>query len=360
MKKLFLSLVLFVALIGASSQITRADSETDIPLRTTPDLFEKGTYHVVRYVSDVPIKNMGLINNQLLVSFSDKEHAWFLNDRFVRVSGTDPAKALGYPSMQTAESFKGIPKKHACEKYKDAVSAVTINPDKFLCLSSTAGGDFTLRVLPAAKPVPVNIGFGKHPILENTRLSWIGYDGNLYIAYFHPSFFSEVVTAVKSKTNPTVFLVRNGMRYSIPSEAVFFTWFDSFASVSVLDAKKLAASPVQAKAGYKANTLIQFSDSPNIYVYQPANSPQLVYGKSVKILEDKPDRWILQDPKNAKKNIELLKRPERLRHIKTEADAQNTFGTTWTKRIVVLDAALKSTYTISDKAFSPKTDIVYE
>ena len=57
--------------------------------------------------------------------------------------------------------------------------------------------------------------------------------------------------------------------------------------------------------------------------------------------------------------MDLLKRPEVLRQI-TATDIENTFGPNWSKQILKLDASLKAKYKISDKAFVPNTDIVYE
>ncbi|OGL62904.1 hypothetical protein A3E97_03095 [Candidatus Uhrbacteria bacterium RIFCSPHIGHO2_12_FULL_47_12] len=352
-------LFLMVVLIGVSSRISRADDSTLPTIQLTPEISDRTSFHVSRYISNRPLQFLGLVNGNILASFSGTEHAWFFKNAFAPVNGADPAKALGYAIMQKADSFRVIPKKSPCEKYKDAISAVTISATKTLCLSSTAGGDFSLRLLPATKDKPISIGFGKQPILEKTRVSWIGYDGNLYIAYLHPRFFADEVTAVKAKTSPTVFFIRNNQRYSVPTEEVFYTWFDSFKPVLVQDVKKFAKYPVQAKAGYRANTLIQFGNDPEVYVYQPANDPNLAYGKDVKILTDKPEKWILQDPKNKKLTIELLKRPELLRHI-TAADVENTFGPSWNKQIIKLDVSLKAKYKISDKAFVPSTDIVYE
>lgn len=359
MKKSLLILLLIVVIIGISSRISRADDSLS-HISATPDIFDQGTFHLARYKSDVVIQKLGIINGNLLASFSASEHAWFFNNAFAPVNGSDPAKALGYPSMQTSDSLRSVPKKSPCEKFKDAISAVALTDKKTLCLSSSAGGDFTLRVLPSTKDKPIPIGFGKQPILEKTRVSWIGYDGHLYVAYLHPSLFAEEVTVHKTKTNPTVFLLRNGIRYSVPNEQTYYTWFDSFAPVTILTDKKLAAYPLQAKALYRPNTLIQFAGSPEVYVYQPANDPYLLYGKDTKIVEDRNDKWVLQDPKKKGATIDMQKRPALLRHITSESSAISTFGPSWNKHILVLNADLKKTFTISEKAFVSGTDIVYE
>ena len=283
MKKMFSMLLLILVLSGVSSRISSANDSSLTNIHLTPEVSDRTTFHVSRYISDRPLQFLGLVNGNILASFSGTEHAWFFKNAFAPVNGADPEKALGYTTMQKADSFRVIPKKSPCEKYKDAISAVTISTTKTLCLSSTPGGDFTLRLLPATKDKPIAIGFGKQPMLEKTRVSWIGYDGNLYIAYLHPNFFTDEVSAVKAKTSPTVFLIRNNQRYSVPTEEVFYTWFDSFTPVLVQDVKKFAKYPIQAKAGYRPNTLMQFGDETQVYVYQPANDPFVAHGKDVKI-----------------------------------------------------------------------------
>jgi len=360
MKKSFLILFLILGLIALSSKISLAENTASSHINSTPQIIDKGVFHLEKYKTDTPITALGFVNNRLLVSFSSTEHAWFFNNSFAPVNGNDPAKALGYPSMQTAESFLTVPKTSPCAKFKDAVSAVSITNTKNLCLSSSTGGDFTLHLLPAAKDKPIAIGYGKHPMLEKTRVTWVGYDGNLYIAHIHPSLFADDVTVLKEKTSPTVFLLRNGVRYSIPDEKTFYTWFDSFKSVSVIDAKKLASYPLIGKANIRANTVIQFSDAPDLYIFQSANDAYQVFGKDVKITEEKPDKWILPDPKNKKSTIELLKRPVLLRKISVQSDLMDTFGPTWTTHVLTLDPKLRSTFTISDKPFIPVQDILFE
>lgn len=360
MKKIFLILFFIIALIGISSNITLAEDAPISYINSTPTITDKGVFHLSKYTSSMQIQSLGLINGKLLASFSTTEHAWFFKNAFTPVIGTDPAKALGYTELKTDASLLSIPPKSPCTKFKDAISAVSINSLKTLCLSSSKGGDFTLHLLPAKKDKPLSIGFGKHPILEKTRVSWIGYDGNLYIASLHPDFFADEATVLKDKTNPTVFLLKNGVRYSIPNEETYYTWFRSFKSVSVIDAKKLASYPLIKKGSYRANALIQFNNDPTIYIFQPANDPYQVYGKEIKITEEKPDKWILPDPKNKKTTIELLKRPALLRPITSPSDLIDLFGPDWGSRVVKLDPSLKSTFTIADKAFSPTQDIIFE
>lgn len=358
MKKTILIVLLILTLIGVSANISRADDSTYIT--QAPDLFDKGTFHIVRYKSNAVIQALGLVNGNLLISFSQTEHAWSFKNKFAAVVGADPAKALGYPSMQTAQSLLVVPEKSPCKKFKDAISAVALTDTKTLCLSASPGGDFTLHLLPAIKDKPVPIGFGKQPILEKTKVSWIGYDGNLYIAYLHPSLFAGEATALKTKTSPTVFLLRNGVRYSIPDEQNYYTWFDSFKSVTITDAKKLASYPLIKKSTFKPNTLIQFDNAPEIYVYQPANDPYLVFGKDTKITEDKPDKWVVIDPKKKTVTTELLKRPELLRRAISPSDLVMAFGPAWSAHVTKLKAEQKSQFVISEKNFDPTKDILFE
>lgn len=359
MKKTLLILFFIIVLIAASSQISRADDSTSPHIIQTPELFDHGTFHVDRYKSDLPVTGLGLVNGKLLASFSETEHAWFFQNTFKTVTGKNPAAALGYPSMQTAKSTITLPKKSPCEKFKDAIGALSLTETKTLCLSTTPGGDFTIRILPSTKDKPISIGFGKYPLLEKNRLTYVGYDGNIYVAWFHPNLFTDDITASKSKTSPTVFLTRNGMRYSVPDEKTFYTWFDSFKSVTSVDAKKLATTPLQSKAGYRSNTLIQFNDSPEIYVYQPPNNPFHVFGKDIKVVNETKDQWEIQIAKNKTTTI-LKKRVELLRHAASMTDLLNLYGQNWSTHLIKLDAAEKSKYTISEKDFDPTKDYVIE
>lgn len=359
MKKTILIVAILFLLIGISSRITKADDLPIVHLAQTPEFIDRGTFHLAKYKSDAPIKDLGLVNGYLLASFSGTEHAWFFQNTFKPVIGSDPAKALGYTTTQTSKSLLTVPKGNPCTKFKDAISSVALTKTKTLCLSSSAGGDFTLHLLPAIKDNPISIGFGKFPILEKTRLSYVGYDGNIYIAYFHPTLFSDEITALKSKTNPVVFLLRNGSRYSVPDEPTYYTWFDSFKSVTVMDAKKLATYPLQTKSGYRTNTLIQFKGSPEIYVYQPANDPYIAFGKDVKITDDQKDQWTILKT-GSKKTETLLKRPELLRHAASPTDLVQLWGASWSSHVLKLDADQKSPFVISEKDFNAAQDFIFE
>lgn len=362
MKKTILIVAIMLLLVGISSGITRADDTIPTHLSQTPELIDRGSFHLAKYKSDSPVKALGLVNNHLIASFSETEHAWFFQNTFKPVNGSDPAKALGYTSMQTSASLLATPKASLCAKFKDTISSITLtegSAGKTLCLSSTEGGDFTLHILPAAKDNPISIGYGKYPILEKSRVSFVGYDGNLYIAYLHPILFSGDMSVVKTKTNPVVFLLRNGSRYSIPDEQTYYTWFDSFKSVSVVDGKKITTYPLQAKSGYRANTLIQFKGLPEIYVYQPANDPFIAFGKDIKIIEDQKDQWIIQKAKS-KTTEPFLKRPELLRHATSPTDLLQLWGPSWSSRVLKLNADQKSRFTISDKDFDSTKDFIFE
>ena len=210
-----ISAISLFAMITSSlpTSIVNAADPSLSSLTKTTDLWDRGTYHVVKYASDVPIQFLGTVGDHLLATIAPDQHQWFFNNAFVPVHGTDAAKALGYPKRITSESLLSVPKKSLCTKYKDTISTLSITDTQTLCLRSTPGGDFTIDLMPEDRKI--SVGFGKQPILEKNKFTWIGIDGNLYIAYFHPTFFNTTVTALKTKTNPAVFLFRNGVKYSL-------------------------------------------------------------------------------------------------------------------------------------------------
>ncbi len=356
----YLTAFCLLATISAQSSISSAAAASEPligSLTQTTDLWDHGTFHVIRYASETPIQFLGIVGGHLLASVASDQHQWFFNNAFVPVRGTDAAKALGYPVRVSSESLLSVSKKSLCLKYKDTITEVAITDKRTLCLRSTPGGDFTLNLMPEDKKL--SVGFGKQPILEKNKLTWIGIDGNLYVAFLHPDFFNTTVSALKTKTNPAVFLLRNGVKYSIPNEPTYFSWFDSFKTVTVVDAKKLLSYPYIGNSSYRANTLLKFKGSPDVYVYQPANDPYLVFGKDAKILEDGKESWTIQITKGKAPTV-LAKRLELLRPLTHESDAIDLFGQNWTKRIIELDDDKQSRFLISEKPFVASTDFLIE
>ncbi len=324
-------------------------------------VWDHGLFHVTRYTLDAPIQSLGIVGGHLLATTAPDQHFWYTDNEFIPVRGTDPAKALGYPIRTPSETLLSVPEKSPCSVFKDAVSGVSVTDTQTLCLRSTPGGDFTLDLSPviAGTKKALSVGFGKQPVLEKTKLTWIGYDGNLYMAFLHPSYFQSSVSAMKTKTNPAVFLLRNGVKFSIPNEHTYYSWFDSFKTVSLFDAKKVASYPFMGNVSYRANTLVKFKDDSTVYVYQPVNDPYVTFGKDVKIIEEKKDRWIVQTVKT-KTPVEFLKRPELLRPIAAESVAADLYGPDWTKRIIELDSNQQSQFATTEKSFNVLTDLIVE
>ncbi len=334
-----------------------AADTTSIHVSPTIETWDHGTWHLARQKSDTPISSLGKINDALLLGFGTADYEWSFKNGFVPVLSTDPATALGYPKVDTSASLLSVPKKSACASIKTVISSVVISDTKSLCLLSSAGGDFKLELLP--EKTILSVGYGKQPILSKTSLTWFGYDGNLYTAYLHPSFFDSTFSAVKTKTNNAVFLIRNGLQYFIPSEQIFYSWFDSFKSVSVITSSKLNSYMDIGNASFRPNSLLKFSDAADLYVFQPANDPYITFGKSVKITDNQSNHWMILKS-GTKTPISVAKRPALLRHIATELDLTNLYGPNWKKNIIEIDAAKKSVYTISPTDFNLKTDLIIE
>ena len=349
--------VFFITLGIFPCAIALAADSAPIHISPTIDAWDHGTWHLTRQKSDMPITSLGKINDSLLVGFSSSDYEWNFKNAFVPVLDADPAKALGYSKVDTSQSLLSVPKKSPCASIKTVISSAVISDTKTLCLLSSAGGDFKLELLP--DKTIISVGYGKQPILSKTSLTWFGYDGNLYTTYLHPSFFDSAFTSVKTKTDNTVFLIRNGLKYFIPSEQIFYTWFNSFKSVAVISSSKMNSYSDIGKASFKPNTLLKFKDSSELYVFQPANDPYFNFGKAIQITEDQPDHWMILKS-GSKTPISFTKRPALLRHIATVSEIEHLYGLNWQKNITELDDAQKSLFMISPIDFNSKTDLVIE
>ncbi|OGL97923.1 hypothetical protein A2318_03910 [Candidatus Uhrbacteria bacterium RIFOXYB2_FULL_45_11] len=355
MKKTFLALCLVIVCMHAPTQIAHASTSDSPVFNATPELMDHTTFHVARYKTSQPIKFLGFVEGKLLASFSAEQHIWYMNGTFVPVTGADPAKALGYPATTTftAEKFAEVAKNNsttkACDKLKEPVVAQDeIAGGKNLCLTATPGGDFTVHLMPG--DIKYGVGFGKQPMVKGTHIYWIGYDGNLYIASMHPSAFTETVTAIKSKTNSVVYLVRNGVRFQIPDEKTYYTWFPSFSAVKIQTAKQLASYPLIGKTKFRANTLLKFKGEPTVYAYQPANNPYVKYGKDVKIIEETPTNWTVL-PVKSKTNETFTKQSEKLFPINSLTEMVDAYGPNWQKGLIELEITQKANFSIADKSF---------
>jgi len=237
------------------------------------------------------------------------------------------------------------------------VSSIAITKTKNLCLTSTKGGDYVLILMPDKKKL--SVGYGKKFILEANGLTWIGYDGNVYQAFVHPDFFAGTVTALKYKKAPTVYLIKDKMKFQLQDEKTFFSWFSSWKDVKQVDAKTLSTYKLIGKLSYRPNALIKFAGEKELYVYQPKNDPYVTFGKDVKIVSEDADVWMIQKT-GAKTSEKFVKRPEVLRHIVSVDDVVRLYGPAWSKRLIELPASLKSKFTILEKDFDLNTDVVVE
>lgn len=347
--KVFLLSFLFIFFV---TNVVIAQNE-----KSDKTVLDKGLFHIVKYKRIKPIVDIGKVGDRLLISFSSEEHEWLFNNNFVSVNGSDPAKILGYPTYENSVTLLKSPTKNACTGLKEVVSSIAITKTKNLCLTSSKGGDYVLYLMPDKKKLPV--GFGKKFILEKNGLTWIGYDGNLYQAFIHPELFSETVSAIKYTKAPTVYLIKDGMKFQIPDEKTYFSWFSSWKDVKGVDAKTLAKYSLKGKISFKPNTIIKFTDEKELYVFQPKNDPYLTYGKDVTIVTEEIDSWEVKKLKN-QTSEKMTKRPEVLRHIISIDDVEKTFGPNWQKRLIELPLTLKSKITIDEKDFIPETDILVE
>jgi len=346
--------LLFLFCVSASVAFAEV---TPKPIMVNAQSWDKNGFHVVEHASETPAIDLGLVGDRLLVTFSADQHAWFFNHAFVPVVGEDPAKALGYPTWQKADGLVTKPTKNQCTGLKDVVAAVVINKQKSFCLTASQGGDYTLYLMPKKKKFEV--GFGKKFLLSKEGLTWIGYDGSVYQALMHPDVYQDDVVAMKTKNSSVVYLVKNGMKFQIPDEKTFFSWFRAWKDVKVVDAKVLAKNKTIDRISFKPNSLIKFAGESTIYIYQPKNDLNFQYGKDVTITKEGKDGWEIKQGKN-KTSEKVAKRKEVLRPVESVQDLIDLYGPNWQKRLIELETNKKSTFTIQEKTFDAKTEVVTE
>jgi hypothetical protein len=109
---------------------------------------------------------------------------------------------------------------HVTDAYDDIL--VGVDEDGNVWYENTSNG----RLL--------NVGFGAEPVLSDREHAyWQGTDGNVYEVTFSPllDLVRDEVEAFSAYNAQSVYLVSGDRMWLIPSEEVYFTWFDSWDDV---------------------------------------------------------------------------------------------------------------------------------
>lgn len=113
----------------------------------------------------------------------------------------------------------------------------------------------------------VRLGYGADPVFSDARhIYWRGVDGNFYEATVTDATAAAGMRAVKVSGSPIVYLLDGTVRRTIPSEAVYFSYFDSWNKVETISASSLNAYALDGKAGFAVGTRVKFADTPKVYV----------------------------------------------------------------------------------------------
>lgn len=119
----------------------------------------------------------------------------------------------------------------------------------------------------------LNVGFGTDPVLSSrTNGMFRGVDGELYQVTFSSilDLAPKQMQAYKATGNPTIYLVSNNKMWAVPSESVFFSYFQSFDQVQTVSPATLAAyKQLNVDAGtatYASGTRLKSTASARVYL----------------------------------------------------------------------------------------------
>lgn len=126
-----------------------------------------------------------------------------------------------------------------------------------------------VKYLNLATGTSYSLGFGMAPTLSDaSHVYWTGVDGNVYEATVSlPSAASlGTVSAVKSSSSNTVYLIADGKKYAMPSEKTYFTWFSSWSNVTTVSATTLASYADAGTATLAPGTKVKIANDVRVYV----------------------------------------------------------------------------------------------
>jgi hypothetical protein len=114
----------------------------------------------------------------------------------------------------------------------------------------------------------IELGFGEDPVLaDESHVYWSGEDGGIYEAtILFGALTDDDVRAVKTAGDATVYLVVGDDASAIPSESVFFSWFDSWSDVETISEGELNALDLEGDATFAPGTKVKLVSDPKVYV----------------------------------------------------------------------------------------------
>lgn len=114
----------------------------------------------------------------------------------------------------------------------------------------------------------LELGAGIDPVLADAgHVYWRGANGGIYEATIMLSFISDMnARAVKSASDPTVYLVINQTAYKMLNESVYFSWFDSWADLKVISDAEFKKFAFDGNATYAPGSKLKLAGDAKVYL----------------------------------------------------------------------------------------------
>jgi hypothetical protein len=148
---------------------------------------------------------------------------------------------------------------HVTDSYEDIL--VGVDEDSNVWYENTTNG----RLL--------NVGFGEEPVLSDREHAyWQGTDDNDYEVTFSPllDLVRDEVEAFSAYDSEGIYLVSGDQMWLIPSEEVYFTWFDSWDEVVEVSQATinvyLETSDYEGDLKFAPGTRVKAVSSERVYV----------------------------------------------------------------------------------------------
>lgn len=115
----------------------------------------------------------------------------------------------------------------------------------------------------------LTLGYGSIPfVTDANHIYWVGNDGHVYEATISPGTTADTdeVTAAMTDWSNTVYLIDGSEYYEITSEDVYFSWFESFETVELVDDAWFDAYTYAGSARLAPGTRVKLEGDPKLYI----------------------------------------------------------------------------------------------
>ena len=129
------------------------------------------------------------------------------------------------------------------------------------------GGNIWSHNLETGKSI--KLGFGVDPMIsDDAHVYWKGTDGEIYEATILPAaaMTIEAVQAMKTSTSNVVYLIDGSEKRTIPSESVYWSWFDSWSDVQTVSQTTLNSYTLDGTASFAPGSLVKLTTDSKVYV----------------------------------------------------------------------------------------------